>query len=216
MVSRNGWPEEPNIYVGPTDTGQAEAAALFHHDRWQEVMDKAKADAVQLEFPESWNGVLPTKDVIRPDTFIIVDIEVEFGEQWQRGNGEWIDIIDNTPINVYTPIRTIARVVPEKPVNDLIFVDGGPTEYPRREFIAHQDETYKKLALSFGSSIKKKQEELDAANKRVKELEDYLADRITEPTADMIVDKFCECWADPLSYNSAICLRKVLDELGIK
>jgi len=164
MVSRNGWPNYRD-YIVSTDQGQHGYTDQKGYDA---AIMKHKAEAVPLDTSHEQTARSVRFPITICDTFIDFTIDVEFVRQWQRGNGEWIDIIDNTPMNVNTPVRTIARVVPERKNGD-IWYEG--SELKAKVL----DEEHSITASQINDECQKHNDELvrrlDAAQARVKQLE---------------------------------------------
>lgn len=115
MVSRTGWPEKPSFKVPATDTGYLESAADHYGDEWVKEMERANRDAVPLESNLTFHMQYIAGH--KYDSFIDVDIQVEFVKQHRTFGGvKWFDYKgDHEPSQCEQ--RTIARVVLEKSEN---------------------------------------------------------------------------------------------------
>lgn len=224
--SPNGWPEQPINNLPPSPCGQDYEVLDEMFEDYDKALEKAKADSIELIAPGQFLATTPS---LKRDTFIDVEIgEVEVVKQWQRGNGEWINIIDNTPINVYTPIRIIARVKQENEpipngVRTITHIDPkaladkwrNMPETDQHGLTPH--ERIKELEEEVGILFTK----LTANRERVKELESALADMITASSTPAglkawILEAFKEAWYADGSLDPMPALSKVLDELKIK
>jgi hypothetical protein len=113
-ASESGWPQR---FVKFDHEGDAETEKRLK--RYQYNLAKAKEESLVIEDQGAFKSAAISSISIdrliditepTPDSFIDLPVEVEFVKQWKRGNGEWIDVDVNLPINAYCETRTVARV----------------------------------------------------------------------------------------------------------
>ena len=180
MVNQNGWPEELQFVYDRELNGASTVG--FEQDEYKKAMDQAKADAVPFQDERSVKRLLldlvnwhacnidssfPIK--FKSDTFIDVDIEVDFVKQYKSGpNDSWLDVPKGDGTIFAWETRTVARVVPERKNGD-IWYEG--SELKAKVL----DEEHSITAAQINDECQKHNDELvkqlKAAQARIKQLE---------------------------------------------
>jgi hypothetical protein len=172
--SQNGWPEVPQRLDYMDHAPYLSACESYNRN-----LEKAKADSVPFLTINGFLHESINPDSMKPDTFMECEIgEVEIGYQWMSHDGKWVDVgpgeFKGRTANGYRT-RTVARLkLAESEIGfEMVNKHGGPTGI---ELV----EKYK----------------LDAANKRIKELEDFIADLYETVDAKEIKNKLHEFLTD--------------------
>jgi hypothetical protein len=220
-ASESGWPQR---FVKFDHEGDAETEKRLK--RYQYNLAKAKEESLVIEDQGAFKSAAISSISIdrliditepTPDSFIDLPVEVEFVKQWKRGNGEWIDVDVNLPINAYCETRTVARVrqgeaaewlkagltpalvkkkiarlkeadlpsVPMDPNAGLSLGGEAAVQWPWVESEPNKIFTVEEARQLMQDATKDayikyetSQQELDAANQRIKELEAWQNDEI--------------------------------------
>ena len=185
------WPELDITHAG--SSGEAEGMRR----EWIKRMEQAKRDAVQFDTSHEQTARSLRFPITICDSFIDVDIEVEFVKQYKPGpNDSWVDVPKGDGTIFAWQTRTIARVVPEKAENGAHSYTESAYDMPAgekrwREEQHERDKAYYKdhdvLFATIANSLIKSGEDIpdanDIATAIIPDIESYMKQQLAAAQA---------------------------------